>query len=267
MKQALVNWNGMRSPRHAWALLALIGCLPAVSVEAQAAPAANPPCASSGGSSAPSSKPCALVPAGAAPTSSAPSVSQKFPYPGDTGEAGSPENPGADGLAAKPRVPEQDRSTPNGPPPAGAAPTSPQSAFPYPGDPDAPGASSSSSSSSGAGSSDPLPGLDDVGSEGTETRRRLPKVTKLQNDEDRAYEDLTVAKFYQDKGNLNAAYLRSKDAVKVQPQLPDAHLALAQIADKLQKRDEAAAEFATYLKLEPDGDGSKIAHKALNRLK
>ena len=106
-----------------------------------------------------------------------------------------------------------------------------------------------------------------MGSEGTNTRRKLPKVTKLQNDEDRAYEDLTVAKFYQDKGNLQAAYLRSRDAVKVQPELADAHFALGQLAEKMQKRDEAVTEFTTYLKLEPSGDNSKTARRALERLK
>jgi len=150
------------------------------------------------------------------------------------------------------------------------APASPKNAFPYPGDPEATGSSSSNSSGSSSSSStnpDLTPALDDAGSEGTTTRRKLPKVTRLQNDEDRAYEDLTVARFYRDKGDLNAAYLRSKDATTVQPQLPDAHFVLAEIAEKLKKRDEAVAEFTTYLKLQPDGDSSKAAQKALDRLK
>ena len=91
-------------------------------------------------------------------------------------------------------------------------------------------------------------------------------MEKVQSPEDRVAEDLTVAKFYEDRGNLNAAYLRTKDAVKVQPDDPDAHFALARIAQKMQKRDEAIAEFNAYLKLDPDGLNIKAARKALSQL-
>ena len=76
-----------------------------------------------------------------------------------------------------------------------------------------------------------------------------------------------MAHFYQQSGNLNGAYLRTKDAVKIQPQAADAHLALAEVAQKLGKRDEAIAEYNRYLELEPDGDGAKAARKGLERLK
>ena len=88
----------------------------------------------------------------------------------------------------------------------------------------------------------------------------------MQSDEDRATEDLNVAKFYEDRGNLNAAYLRTKDAVKVQPDDPDTHFALAHIAQKMNKRDEAIAEFNAYLKLNPDGVKINEVRKALAQL-
>jgi Tfp pilus assembly protein PilF len=91
-------------------------------------------------------------------------------------------------------------------------------------------------------------------------------VQNLQSDEERATEDLNVAKFYEQSGDLNAAYLRVKDAVKYQPNDPDTHFALAHIAQKMNKRDEAIAEFNAYLKLDPDGLKIKQAQKALAQL-
>ena len=98
-------------------------------------------------------------------------------------------------------------------------------------------------------------------------RRKLPKVKKLQSDEERAAEDLEVAKFYEDLGDLNAAYLRARDAVKYQPSDPEAHFVLAHLAEKLDKRDEAATEYNAYIQLEPDGQKVKQARKALAQMK
>jgi tetratricopeptide (TPR) repeat protein len=136
--------------------------------------------------------------------------------------------------------------------------------------------SSSSSDSSSSSSSNPndssapdsgKPPLDDTGDNPhASSRRRLPKVEKLQTDEDRADEDLRIAKFYEQKGDLNAAYLRTRDAVKCLPSDAETHLALAHIAQKLNKRDEAIAEYNTYLKLDPDGTEINQARKALSQL-
>jgi hypothetical protein len=41
---------------------------------------------------------------------------------------------------------------------------------------------------------------------------------------------------------------------------------LGHLAQKLNKRDEAIAEFNSYLQLEPDGQKIKQAHKALSQL-
>ncbi len=97
-------------------------------------------------------------------------------------------------------------------------------------------------------------------------RRPLPKVSALTPDE-RVTEDLDVAKFYTDRGNFQAAYLRAKDATKTLPDDAESHFALAQAAQKLQKKDEAATEYALYLKLDPVGDKRGVAQRALAQLK
>jgi tetratricopeptide (TPR) repeat protein len=200
-----------------------------------------------------------------APASNAP-ASQQFPFPGE------------------PATPIQDGSNPNAPEKP-AAPSKPPSAadqYPFPGSaPPMPGSSSSSSSSSssdGSSSSaddpndtpapaDSRPPLDDKGDNPrAAVRRKLPKVTKLQSDDERAAEDLDVAKFYEQSGDLNAAYLRARDAVKLQPSDPDAHFVLGHLAQKLNKRDEAIAEYNSYLQLEPDGQKIKQTRKALSQL-
>jgi tetratricopeptide (TPR) repeat protein len=189
-----------------------------------------------------------------------PSTAEQFPFPGE------PAKPIAPADAAAPDAPKPNPSHPS------AADEHP---FPTQSPPmsDADSSSSSSSSSSSGDSSSsadpdapkPVPWVDDAASTRS-TRKRLPKVQKLQSDEDRAAEDLDVAKFYEGKGNLDAAYLRTKDAVKVQPNDPETHFALAQIAEKLKKRDEAIAEYNAYLKLDPDGEKIKTARKALSQL-
>jgi hypothetical protein len=240
----------------------------------------------------PSAQPAATPPEPAA---------KRFPFPGETSSppatqdqpAGDPSQP-----AAK-RFPYPGESTPDVPhDPAAekkAAGTSAGKAFPYPGDPAPPAAtnpakpqddasSSSSSSSSQTDLPDASPGkpsasapaknpdddddddppkLHDKGSSG----RRTLKVIKPQSDDDRVDEDLSVAHFYAQSGNSIGAYMRAKDAVKIEPDYAPGHFALAEAAKKLNKKDEAAAEFQTYLKLAPDGDKAKAAEKALAEIK
>ena len=187
-----------------------------------------------------------------------PSSAAPFPFPGEP---------------SKPATPSTD--SPDAPAPASSRKSAAEE-HPFPSDapPALPGSDSSSSSSSSSSdsnsSSDPdappaTPAADNA-ADAKPTRRKLPKVEKIQSPEDRVAEDLSVAKFYESRGNLSAAYLRTKDAVKVQPDDPETHYALAEIARKLQKRDEAIAEFNTYLKLDPDGLNIKAARKALSQL-
>lgn len=176
------------------------------------------------------------------------SAMERFPYPGEAPPQTSPDK------AAVPTT-----QTPDS-----------RKQFPYPGDSSTSSTRSSNSSYSGSRSSDPAgnddSAGDDVNRQGS-ARRKLPKVKQLQSDEDRESEDLTVAQFYRQSGNLQAAYLRARDAVMLQPGDPDAHLALADIAQHLKKKEEAVTEYNTYLKLEPDGDRVKAVEKALLELK
>lgn len=89
----------------------------------------------------------------------------------------------------------------------------------------------------------------------------------MQTADERVAEDLDVAHFYVQTGDLQGAYLRSQDAVKTSPDDPDAHFTLAEIAQKLNKRDEAIAEYNACLKLDPADKQAKDARKALARLK
>jgi tetratricopeptide (TPR) repeat protein len=118
------------------------------------------------------------------------------------------------------------------------------------------------------------PALTDKGSEGespTPGRHILHRVnpigTKLQSDDERETEDLSVAHFYISNGDVKGAYLRSQDAVKTAPDDPDAHFMLAETALKLNKKDEAIAEYNACLKLDPIEKEAKDARKALERLK
>ena len=185
----------------------------------------------------------------AAPAAAKPgSAGDQFPYPGETNK--SPD-----------AVPEG--NTPRYVPDSPASGSGSSSSQPMPGSPD--NSSSSSSSSSG---SDALPsGGDDAAKSEDDAapvkpRHRLPKVS-AQSPDDRVTEDLNVARFYSAHGNFEAAYLRSKDATKAMPDDAESHFALAQAAEKLRKKDEAAAEYALYLKLDPSGEKTALAQKAL----
>jgi hypothetical protein len=215
--------------------------------------------------------PCAATPAAGAKSS----TTEKFPFPG---EPASPDAqvPALNGVPSAPQEPE----TP------AAAPAAKKD-FPFPGDAaagsaNAPGSSSSSSSSSStgdipqydptAGAADPK--LTDQGSEGvpaTPGRHILHRVnpvgTKLQSADEREGEDLDIAHFYMQSGDMKGAYLRSQDAVKTAPDDPDAHYLLAEMARKLDKLDEAVAEYNACLKLDPTEKQAKDARKALASLK
>jgi hypothetical protein len=213
----------------------------------------------------PKAKPVVCPPPSAPNAAAKPSAAEQFPFPG---EAAAPEapKPGA-GKAGVGKVADQ---------------------FPYPGEtsasPDAvpegntpryvpDGASSGDSSSSSSGNPAAADDLDKARDKAAADdaakpsgRRPLHKVSALSPDE-RVTEDLDVAKFYSGRGNFQAAYLRSKDATKIMPEDAESHFALAQAAEKLQKKDEAAAEYALYLKLDPAGDKTAAAKRALALLK
>src|SRR5579875_2555740 len=166
------------------------------------------------------SRPCA---ASATPESAPKSAAEQFPFPGEPGQ---PEAP----AAASP--------APNAPVPSAA------SQHPFPGEPPAAdsGAGSSSSSSSDDDNYNPNAPL-------PSTLKKQPSpFTKVQTPDQRVDEDLRVASFYMDNDNLPGAYLRAKDAVKTEPDYSETHYMLAQVLQKMKKKDEATAEYKAYLK-------------------
>jgi hypothetical protein len=226
----------------------------------QPAQAAPSPC-----KVAPQPQPCA--------TSPATSPTEKFPFPGET-----PDPP-----AASTPTPSATQ-TPDAP--TSAAPASKPSGadFPFPGTDPAASSGSSSSSSSSSSADHPFPGdtdpdppkpaLQDKGSEGATTtpgrhilHRVNPIGTKLQSDDEREQEDLDIAHYYTQSGDLPGALLRAQDAVKIKPDDPDAHFALAEAARRLNKKDQAIAEYEACLKLDPIDKEAAAARKALSKLK
>ncbi|MEI9980096.1 MAG: hypothetical protein WDN23_14065 [Edaphobacter sp.] len=182
-------------------------------------------------------KPC--TPQAPAPHKSA---AEEHPFPGDVKPAAPPDSPA-------PSATPSDATTQH-PFPGTAPPKSP--------DPDPDSSSSSSADDPDAADPDNPP---------VSTRHRLPKVRHVQSDDERVDEDISVAKFYLNAENYQGAYLRAKDAVKVQPDYSLAHFTLAEVAQKMKKNDEAAAEYQLYLKLDPDGEKAKAAKKALADIK
>ncbi|HXC96351.1 MAG TPA: tetratricopeptide repeat protein [Edaphobacter sp.] len=186
------------------------------------------------------------------------STAERFPFPGASKPAPTPA-PDAPGAAPKTS-------------PADAASQHP---FPTTQPPKLPGDSSSSSSSSSGNSdaddTDATKFDDPTGTgnppEGTSVHRKLPKPARVQSDDERVDEDLNIARFYMRDENYQGAYLRAKDAVKIQPEYSATHFALAETAQKLKKNDEAITEYEAYLKLDPDGEKAKAAKKALADLK
>ena len=182
-----------------------------------------------------------------------------FPFPGGT----SADMPREDGETAPAKGDSPDQRIPDGSSSSSSA-SSASSSSSDAGD----AAQSSSSRDSGYTNSDDEdpnapPKLKDEGSSG----KRGKNVIKAQTDTERVDEDLTVAKFYSQSGNAMGAYLRAKDAVKTQPDFPEAHFVLGEAAKRLNKKDEAAAEFTAYLKLAPDGERAKAAEKALEEVR
>jgi TolA-binding protein len=253
-----LHFRGMLVAGGLWVACGAGVCL------AQNAPPNPAPC-----TVAPQPVPCSATSATPA-QSGKPNTADKFPFPGEGGAPGdttkSPAVPAAPGAATDPAAKKQ----------AGAD-------FPFPGEDAKPGLNTTPGESSSSSGDDPTPadpgttpdaaGLKDKGSEGSATPQRHllhrvnPPGTKLQSADEREAEDLSVAHFYTQSGDLKGAYLRTQDAVKTAPDDPDAHFALAETALKLNKRDEAIAEYTACLKLDPDDKEAKAAHKELARLK
>ncbi len=225
-------------------------CILSAASFAQTTPNQNPPaapCPAPNQTPDQSAKPCPP------PTVKKPSAAEQFPFPGETAKPANPPANAPDSPA--PSTTPSDAAT--------------QHPFPTQPPPKLPGDDSSSSSRS-PDDADPVPGDDSATKgdppEGTSVHRKLPKVKRVQTDDERVDEDLNVAKFYFRDENYQGAYLRAKDAINVQPDYSTPHFVLAQIAQKMKKKDEAIAEYQAYLKLDPEGEKAKEARRALAEL-
>ena len=196
--------------------------------------------------------PCAAAPADVRPAEAV----NPFPFPGET----TGEVPDIPGSHAQPEPP----SKPSGKGTGTEAGNQTTDGFPFPGEPVESGTGSSSSTSSSAtDSGEAAPNaLKDEGSTGS-TRFARKHLAKIEDPDTRVSKDLEVARYYVSTGNFQAAYRRAKDAVSTIPDDPAAHLALAQTAQRLNKKEEAIAEYKVYIKLEPDGNKVPSARKAL----
>jgi hypothetical protein len=217
-------------------------CLAQTSSSQNAPP---PPCPAPNQTQPETTKPCPTP----APDAKKPSVAEQFPFPGTPSKSTPP--PDSPSPTTTPKSAAEEHPFPTEPPPR------------LPGDD-----SSSSSSGSGSAADPDVPDTDmpKPGEEGSSVHRKLPKVKRVQTDDERVDEDLKVAKFYMRDDNLPGAYLRAKDAVKVQPEYSETHFALAEVAQKMKKKEEAVAEYQLYLKLDPEGEKAKAAQRALDEL-
>jgi hypothetical protein len=244
------------------ALLLSASCLAQTAPTQNSTPASCPPPNQTTGKTADQTKPCPPPPPPAAKKPS--SAAEQFPFPGEPSKAKNPAD------SPSPAATPPDSPSPKTTTPSDAATQHP---FPTQPPPKLPGDDSSSSSSSSGDDPNPAPTDDPTAKgdpsnppEGTSVHRKLPKVKRVQTDDERVDEDLSVAKFYMNDENYQGAYLRAKDAVNIQPEFSAAHFALAEILQKMKKKDEAVAEFQTYLKLDPEGEKAKAAKKALAEL-
>jgi tetratricopeptide (TPR) repeat protein len=81
-----------------------------------------------------------------------------------------------------------------------------------------------------------------------------------------ASEDVRVGGFYLDRHDYQGAYARFKEATQVNPENADAVFGLAEAARGLNHKDEAVANYRTYLDAFPDGKKAKDSRKALAAL-
>ncbi len=81
--------------------------------------------------------------------------------------------------------------------------------------------------------------------------------------DEREAKDVEVSRYYFSTGNFAAAYLRAKDAITIASDDPNAQLALADAAVRVNKPDEAAAAYSACLKLDSSEQQIKAAKKGL----
>lgn len=209
------------------------------------------------------------VPSAPAPNPAASGTgSKRFPYPGEPAVPSSEGTAvGASGTGARQAGSGLQDAGSSGESSSAAAGESSSSS------------SSSTSSNAGAGTpdssqasqnaSDPQnpftqPDVDTVQG-GSRKRRKLPPVAR-QSPSEREEEDVRIAGFYQNDSNFAAAYGRAQDAVALDKEDPEAHLALAEAARRLGKLDEAQKHYHLCLDLDPLPKHRKAAERAIKEM-
>ena len=86
-------------------------------------------------------------------------------------------------------------------------------------------------------------------------------------DPHRAAKDIEVGDFYFKRGNYIAAESRYREALLYKQNDAMATFRLAESLEKLNRPDEARAEYQSYLNILPNGPKAKDAEKAMNHLK
>lgn len=102
-------------------------------------------------------------------------------------------------------------------------------------------------------------------------RRRLPKPSRdltpgSLSGVARAKQDVQVGTYYLGTGAWTGAHARFLEATHDDPANADAIYGLAEAAQHLGRKDEAAANYKLYLDILPDGPRARSAQKMLNTL-
>jgi Flp pilus assembly protein TadD len=75
-----------------------------------------------------------------------------------------------------------------------------------------------------------------------------------------------VGDFYARRENYRAALSRYQEALQWKPNDAEATFRCAQMLERLDRRQEARANYQAYLKMMPEGPHAKEANKALDKL-
>ena len=108
---------------------------------------------------------------------------------------------------------------------------------------------------------------EDLGETKIKHHGREDEFTRDLNLNGRVTDDLHVADFYQKDWNYRGAYLRYKDALRLDPGNEDAMYGVAETACQMKNPAEALAGFKSYLQQYPKGQYAKKAEKALSKPK
>jgi len=81
-----------------------------------------------------------------------------------------------------------------------------------------------------------------------------------------AYHDLDVGNFYKDKGDLDAAIARYKEAIRLKPDFGKPRLLIAEIYEKRGDTQSAVKYYQEYLQVYPSAPDAKKVQKKIEKL-